>query len=766
MKCKITTIFVGMFALADVPALCAEGSDSLRTVDIDDITITASSPKEHVRLREQPLSANLFDEKMLRNHHVESLKGVSALTPNLFIPEYGSSLTSAIYIRGIGSRINTPAVGLYVDNIPYIDKSAFDFTFLDIERMDVLRGPQGTLYGRNTMGGLIRIHTRNPLHHQGTELRLSAATGDNSGLLSLTHRRKINDRLALSLGGWMQEKRGFFRHDLTGRWTDPKRAGGAHLRTLFFPTENLKLDFTADYSHTDEGGYAYRYMGAVNPEEETYPELKGLITANRQAGYWRSLFNTGLHAEWRLGTVVLNSVTGYQHVNDAMHMDQDFLDADIFTLTQRQRQHTLTQEFTLKSHTTERWRHTTGISGFHQWADTEAPVNFYADGVGMIQSAMDAGMANSPVKVTLTDERIHIPGDFDTPVAGGAVFHQSDIALTPQLTLTAGVRADYEYLHITYDTRAKIAGKMTGMGFTQQPFTQEVEYADSHHKDHLHLLPKLALTYSLGRGAHKVYASFSKGLRSGGYNIQMFSEIIQGSFRSPSSSTESRSEEVEEQISYAPEYSWNYEAGAHLNFAEGSLQADVALFYTDIHDQQISRFTQGGLGRIMVNAGRGESYGAELSLRLTPHPRWTANLNYGYTHATFRKYDGGTKSDTGEAIDYSGNRIPFVPEHTLSTGASYHLPTPWGGPLRSLLFRASLTGTGRIYWTEQNNAWQNFYALLDGGITLDLAPVQIDLWGRNLTDTEFDTFYFESMSRGFAQQGRPFQLGVDVKIAL
>ena len=98
----------------------------------------------------------------MQANQVNSVKRLSGLIPNIFIPEYGSKLTTSIYIRGIGSRINTPAIGLYVDNIPYIDKSAFDFNYSDIERIDVLRGPQGTLYGRNTMGGLIKDSTNIP----------------------------------------------------------------------------------------------------------------------------------------------------------------------------------------------------------------------------------------------------------------------------------------------------------------------------------------------------------------------------------------------------------------------------------------------------------------------------------------------------------------------------------------------------------------------------------------------------------------------------
>lgn len=737
-----------MLALAGILSLGATEADSLRVVDIEAVTIV-SQPKAHTPLRQQPLSATVVGADALQEHRVESVKGLSGLTPNLFIPNYGSSLTSAIYIRGIGSRINSPAVGIYVDNIPYTEKAAFDFPFMDVERADVLRGPQGTLYGRNTMGGLVMLYTRNPLRSPGTEVAIEGASADMSLRLSATHRQRFSQRMGLSTTAYVREVRGLFRNHTTHRWADPKRSGGVNLRAVCLPTEQTRLDVALAYDHTDEGGYPYRYNGPLTDDGGRFDHLTGKISNNRPHGYRRDLVNAAAHLQWRTDAYTLSSVTGYQWLTDDMRIDQDFLAADIFTLRQRQRIHTVNQELTLKSPAHRRWQWVTGLSGMLQWTRADAPVDFYTDGVAMIQQAMDEGMKDAPVRVQLTDERLHIPGLFHTPVQSIALYHQSDISLTPRLTLTAGLRLDHEWQSIDYDTRTTVNTLFTGMGLVNTPGQKTVEYAGDFHKTQTHLLPRLALSYKVGGG--RIYASMSKGLRSGGYNMQMFSEIIQQSFRSEGLTDE----QVRQQINYDPEWSLNYEVGTHLSLFEGAMTVDAALFLIATRDQQVSRFTPEGLGRILVNAGRARSQGGELSVQAEPLENLTLNLHYGYTHATFTRYDGGT-SDSGERTDYTGNRVPFAPEHTLSLGTRYDLhlaATPLG--LGRITLRADYQGAGRIWWTEANDAHQPYYGQLHAGLTLHFPWGEIDLGGRNLTDTAYDTFRFHSMGRDFSQVGRP-----------
>ena len=207
---RMKRVLAGMFSLLAFTGAGAEGFvpdvnpsalDTAKVVDVEEVVVVAS-PKENIKLRKQPVSVTLFSGEGLDNLGVTSVKDLTGFVHNLYIPDYGSRLTSSVYIRGIGSRMNTPAVGMYVDNMPYIDKSAYDFTFLDIDRIDVLNGPQGTLYGRNSMGGLFRVFTSDPLRKQGTKVSLGATGRTTGRRISATTNQKIGNKFAYSVGGY------------------------------------------------------------------------------------------------------------------------------------------------------------------------------------------------------------------------------------------------------------------------------------------------------------------------------------------------------------------------------------------------------------------------------------------------------------------------------------------------------------------------------------------------------------------------------------
>ncbi len=782
-------------------------TDTMKVVGLLGVEVL-STPKEQGSLRQQPTASSSVSNAEMQANQVTSLKNISAITPNFFIPEYGSRSTSAVYIRGIGSRINTPAVGLYVDNIPYVDKSAFDFNLYGVERIDVLRGPQGTLYGRNAMGGIVNVYTKNPFRYQGTDVNLAYNTGNHRRMASLTHYHLLSDNFSFSAGGYYEGVSGFFKNSTTGEKVDELSAAGGRFRAIYAPQSNLKFDLSGNYDYSDEGAYPYYYAGTVRGTEQ-YAGCIGQITNNRESGYRRSMANVGLNVEWNAGSVVLNSSTGYQHVKDRMFLDQDFLKADIYTLEQRQRINTITEELTVRNARNGKWQWLTGVSFMYQSLKTQAPVTFYADGLRWLETninrsmpsfaavPMMAGMGFSTMSVNFNGDNLPLDGVYSTPTLGLALYHQSTYNITDRFSATVGLRFDYEHRSMTYDSWADVPYGFTMPNAYSSMMAINLPNLESHLKyngrlrnDQTRLLPRFSMKYAFDK-TNSVYASVAMGQRSGGYNLQMFSDLMQSSLRGdmmqgvqqgvgdyldrmaqhnphmpqklPQMVKSMMAEHMpvagqpqSSQVVYKPEYSWNYEIGAHLQPAN-NLIVDAALFYTTIRDRQIARFVSSGMGRMMANAGKSRSYGGELSVRYSPISALQLTANYGYTNSKFTEYDDGSGNDC------SGCYVPYVPKHTVNVDAAYTFQLK-KEHLRALTLGVGYTGAGRIYWLEDNGAYQNYYQLLNARVALDMSFGQMTLWARNITDANYQTFYFQSMQRGFEQHGKPFHIGVDLKL--
>lgn len=805
----------------------AQTPDTTRLERLQDVVVI-STPKERGTLRQQPASTTVLDRRQLADLQATALKEAAPLVPNLHLPDYGSRLTSAAYIRGVGSRINTPAVGLYVDNMPMPDKSAYDFRFLDVERIDVLRGPQATLYGRNAMGGLLRVHTRNPFHYQGTDLNLGFATATHGAYASATHYHRPSDRLAFSAGGYYDRSDELFHNSHTRRTAANLRSGGGRMRGIWLPRPNLTLDLQASYDYSDQDGYPYFYEGSLTASEP-FPAQVGTIAANRQGGYRRSLLNTGLGLEWRQRRFNLNTMTAYQHLRDRMTMDQDYLPIDYFTLEQRQRIHSLTQEVTLRSKGSGRWQWLNGLSFLYQGMRTLSPVDFYADGMRMLEDNINrmlpsptaipafGAMGFTGMGIDLVGQRLNMDVRNETPSLNAALFHQSTLRLAQGLELTAGLRLDYEHLRLRYHAptrmpyRFRMTNEINPMMAMNLRGEADVLYHGTLRDNYLRLLPKLALKYEWAPG-NNLYASFAMGQRSGGYNVQMFSDLLQGAMRQaltadlkqrvstylqlaqalsdgalPQSVVDLVRQKMEEnipsfdrpgatQVRYKPEYALSYEAGVHLTAPEARLSTDLSLFFMDVRDQQIARFAASGLGRQMVNAGRAHSCGIEGQARWRATDALLLTAHYGFTHATFRRHADGTTTTDAQGnttpTDHRGRRVPYVPRHTVGADAAYTWPlrTRWA---RTFTLGLNYSGTGPIHWTESNltgngsgPARQRHYSLLGARLVFALPKATVQFWGRNLTDTRYRTFYFESLSRAYSQHGTPLQVGVDVRVHL
>jgi len=802
----------------------ADIADTTKTVMLGGVEVV-SSVKENAGIRQQPLSVSLIAKEQMEAYHINSLKGTAILVPNFYIPDYGSRLTSAIYIRGIGSRINTPAVGLYVDDIPYIDKSAYDFNFYDIESVDVLRGPQGTLYGRNTMGGLIRVHTKNPFFYKGTDARIGYATNDNHRMISLTHYHRINNKFAFSGGGYYEGSNGFFKNSCLNKNADAVKSGGGRIRAIWLPSDRWKLDASVTYDYSDEGAYPYYYVGNTT-QTESYSDLIGKICNNRESSYRRSLLNIGANLQYTADKWQMNILTGYQNLTDRMFMDQDFIFEDLYSLDQRQRMNTINEEITFKNRGSSKWEWISGINIMYQALHTTGPVNFYSDGIDWLENNINSVMPSidnitmlkamgfTGMSINFRDEKFVMNGTYDTPILGTALFHQSTYHFNDNLSGIVGVRFDHEHHQMKYNSPAIVDYGFTmpnaaneKMAVNLQNLVSEIGYKGRLYDNQFRVLPKIAIKYEFNKN-NNIYSSVSMGQRSGGYNLQMFSDLLQGAMRvdmmngvkegvgnyldylvennpviphyipDPDNSGQMialpeyvrrvMSENMPQfeipstsQVEYRPEYSWNYELGSHLTFFDNRLAFDASVFYSRIYHQQIARFAPSGLGRMMVNAGKSQSCGGEMSIRWCPNNNLVLSGDYGYTHSVFLDYDNG------DGNDYKDNYVPFVPMHTMNVDATYTWKT--GGRnnapiIKNISIGANCSGAGKIYWTESNSYSQNFYLRLGARLAFNTKYGNVILWGKNLTDSKYNTFFFESAGRAYEQHGKPLQLGIDLNI--
>ena len=712
--------------------------------------VTVTAIKQNPDLSLQPLAATVLDRKQVEKWDINSLRGVSEIAPNFFMPDYGSRTTSSIYVRGIGSRMDQPAVGMTVDNVPFLNKNAYDFMLVDIDRIEVLRGPQSTLYGRNTMGGQININTLKPMYYQGSRVAATIGNGPTANM-AVAHYQKFRPDLAMSFSGNIVYSDGFYKNAYNAKKVGTEKGAGLRWTTQWQISRTVTADNTAAFNYSQNGGYEYEYVGS------------GIINYNDTCFYRRNTVRDALTVKWRARHFTLSSITSFQHITDNLTLDQDFLPLSYFTLTQAIHESSLTQDIVARGKAGF-YTWLGGLFGFYKTTRMRAPVTLKDDGIATLITDRVNNNDKIPVMIGFDNPEIPLQSYFRMPTWGIAAYHQSTLDLG-RFNIAFGMRLDYESSKLDYTSVCNSAFSVFMKSRPQRPILQKDITIDDNgklKKHYLEFVPKLTLSYDLPlESGSSVYASLGKGYKSGGYNTQMFSEILQQRMMSemmssmPGMSPSDDKIDVDNIITYAPERSWNYELGAHIGCAQGRVMTDIALFYIDLTDQQLTVFPdESTTGRITTNAGKSRSFGAEFQTRFTPDRHWSFNLSYGYTNAKFRRYIDGSEN-------YKGKHVPYAPNHTLFLSGSFNhnISRDW-----LLSYTLNTRGVGRIYWNEANDFSQPFYAQLGASVNASRGWIELEAWMDNITGTKFDTFYFESMGNKFIQRGKPRRFGLTVRL--
>ena len=689
---KLFVLFILFICTAGVRANNTEPVDTTVASNLRMEEITVIGFKQDAR-GQDPLAVTSLSKSFMRNAEMTSIKDLGYTVPNFFIPEYGTRQNSPVFVRGVGSKTNGPTVGFYVDGVPHMERSSFDDDLFDLSSLEVLRGPQGTLYGRNCIGGIINAYTHSALDYQGTRVKLSYGKYNDAGM-NMYHYGKISDNLGYAVNGSYRHNDGYFTNAFDNSKVDKFNEGFVRGRVFWKPAERWTLTVDISYRNSDQGGYPYAVYNVET--EET-----GEINYNRYSSYLRQLTTAGLNALYEGDGFQLNSQTAYQYIDDHMGIDQDFTARDLYWVKQGVRQNIFSQELTVKSTTDSRYQWMVGAF-------------FFNDGY------------KKSLSTTYISQDYCTPKFYDTPTTGVSLYHQSSLDIVGGLQAQVGLRFDYEHAHEDYKAY-RTAAWATELGSPVDVYDSKLSFTQ--------LTPKFTLRY-LTESNELFYASLTRGYKTGGFN----STFLQ-----------------DDERTYKPEYNWNYEVGTKVSFLNHAMDAEVTLFYVDWRHQQITQ-TIAGVGNITRNAGHSESKGVEVGLTVRPVQPLTFNLNYGYTYAHFKDYK------RSETIDYSGNVLPLVPRHTLSLNGSYTL-LPSHSVLDRLVFSAGLNGMGKIYWNEDNAVAQKFYTLLNAKVSATFGKLTWEVWGKNLTDTDYLTYYFKAGS-AMGQKGRPMSFGTSVIIDL
>ncbi|WP_314960092.1 TonB-dependent receptor plug domain-containing protein [Hoylesella nanceiensis] len=665
-------------------------STVFKTVGLSEVTVVEfKKSKENLATN----SVSVVDSGFINRHELQSITELTAVVPNFYMPEYGSKQNTPVYIRGVGAKTKGSAVGFYVDGIPHFENSSFDVDMSNIASVTVFRGPQGTLYGRNAIGGIINVTTVSPLTYQGTQFKLGYGS-HNDALFQFSHYNKLGAKVGYSVAGGYHYNDGFHRNMFTNEYADQLKDAYGRVALVWLLDNKWFLRVNSMLDYSNQGGYPYGKYNRLTGETEP-------VNYNRYSSYRRLLSTSGLNISYAGENISFSSQTAFQYIRDRQGIDQDFTSNDTYFVKNRLKQTMLSQEFMLKSNNSSRYQWLWGAFAMTQHI-------------------------NNTVETQYITKDNAFPTHYRIPVNALAIYHQSTIKLFSGFSFIAGLRWDYEnstlkYLRETYQlstdgARTEVKNVNSSLHFNQ-------------------ITPKFALQYQDERNNNSYYFSVTRGYKAGGFN-QTFQK--------------------DEETSFGPEYNWNYELGGKVHLLKDKLYAEAALYYIDWRQQQVNQ-TVPGVGNVIHNAGHSSSKGFELALNSSPLKNLSIAISYGYTYAKFIEYQKSAK------LNYSGNMLPMVPRNTLSCSASYALYPSSTSFINKIVLTAGLTGIGKIYWAEDNEVAQNFYALLNAKISITSGIFTWECWGKNITDTHYNTYCFKS-SADYAQIGKPAYFGTSLLV--
>lgn len=669
------------------------------SIGLEEIVVTAQ--KREQNLQDVPVSVSAFTGDQLKEAVIKDVYDLQSNTPGLRVSQSQNNTSASFNIRGVGTSSQNfgleSSVGLYVDGTYRARQSTMISDMIDIEAVEVLRGPQGTLFGKNTPSGAVLFRTKAPSFEQDA---YASFTAGNYGLLSGSaagNLTLIEDELAIRGTIFSSERDGYIDVDGFGsdEMNNRDRIGG-RLQALWEPTEDLSIRVIADYSEIDEiccGALSYvDNLSVIDPNpgggprggsDDAIRTLGGTVFEGDQTDKYRTALNIlpesqakdrGLSVDisWDIGDYTLNSISSYRKYNSRDLIDSDFSNLDIIRTENDAAQKSFSQELRL-DYTSENLSAVVGLYYFNQeieldyslyggdqlgeYADIEYKLALIAGGVTGVSGL--TGGAVAPAAEAFPDDFLATHTS-EQDHESWAVFGQFDYNLSEKLVLTAGIR----YTEETKDMSTVFSESINGVAWTPGATTSLAEagaagarltdiFENGATIDPVADSVLFAPYSTTGWGGflfpgfyprEDIIGKIDDEQITGTVKLSWFATedtMLYASFGTGYKSGGTNTDRIAPGLEpiFDAETSISYELGMKSEFPEQALRINAALHFTETDDFQANTFT--GAGFNLQNAGKLESYGGELELFWQPLQDTVVTLAYAYSHAEFEEFESG-----------------------------------------------------------------------------------------------------------------------------
>jgi iron complex outermembrane recepter protein len=572
------------------------------------ITVTAEKREEN--MQEVPVSITALPETQIEDAGIVSLFELANNIPNMDVnPVGGSRYYTTTSIRGIGTTfLGDPAVGLYVDDVPYSDEHSYNIQLFDIERIEVLRGPQGVLYGKNSQGGVINIVTRKPGNDFSGRASVGLGNYNSQEYRAAVSGPIIENQLFFRISGVKTSRDGFVDNTFLASEPDDRSGASGRVGLRWIPDEKTEVSFSANYEENDDGSMIMVPMDQENPFEVSWD----------YDGHEDSRFNgQSLKVAHEFSLLKLVSVTARREwVVDDFLIDYDYSPYDVMIGGMKKDNTQWSQEF--RFHSLENGGPLKWLAGAyygHKDYDSELPYVYgtAASAYGIAQGTEE----NQVAEMTHQDY---------------ALFGQTTYTVFEKLDLMAGIRFSFEEKTMDRTHYFDISG-------SRLLVVPDMSFENSWNE----WTPKVNASYRFSEH-FMAYAGVAKGYKSGGFSY---------------------SEDDISLVEFDPEKSWNYETGIKSSWLDRRLIVNAALFYNNIDDMQVRQQT--GTNTVTVlNAKEATTKGFELEIMAEPLPGLHLAGGMGYTDSEYTDF-----VDPVTNAEYEGNHFLGVPLYNYNLSAQY-----------------------------------------------------------------------------------------------